>query len=475
VNPIVDNRAQLIAHGDVEGRALALDIIDATMARIDAARLTKNRVRLQGGRLEVDSLEIGLSEVGEIFVLGAGKGVLQIAEALDQVLGSRINSGLVIEKRLTGMPVARERIQAIRHIEVVEAGHPLPDEAGAKATRRMLGLARRAGKGDLVFVCVQGGCSSLTTLPAPGLSLDDVRRATDALLREGADIGVLDAVRMGLTQLQGGALAKLIHPATIINLVVNDFVWSYRHRWREADTHLGWGPSVPVLDRDRRRLGGLPSELKSSGVWDELPDRVRERLLRVDPASSALTEADFEEMGICWQTVILADPETSAEAARQVAQEMGLGAMILSTALEGEAAEVGCFFAGIAKEIAKNGRPLPPPCVLIATGEMTVSVGAGSGLGGRNQECVLGAAGRIAGGEGIVIVSVGTDGTDGPTEFAGGIVDNHTGRRAKALGVDIQRDLRVHNTTAALLALEDAIQFNQPGDNVCDLSLILVR
>lgn len=452
-----------------------MDIIDGAMARIDAARLTKERVHLQGQRLKVDSSEIDLSEVEEIYVLGAGKGVLQIAEALDQILGSRISSGLVIEKRLAGMPVARERMRGLRYIEVVEAGHPLPDDAGANAARRMVEIARRAGKRDLVFVCVQGGCSSLTTLPAPGLSLDEVRTVTEVLLRGGADIGVLDAVRMGLTQLQGGALARHIHPATVVNLVVNDFVLSHTHRWREAEARMGWGPSVPVLERDRQRLAAIPGELKTFGFWDELPDRVRERLLQVDPDSSALTEADFEEMGIRWQTLILADPETSAEAARGVAREMGLEAMILSTALEGEAAEVGCVFAGIAKEIAKNGRPLPPPCGLIATGEMTVRVGTGSGVGGRNQECVLGAAGGIAGGEGIVIASVGTDGTDGPTDFAGGIVDSHTSGRARALGVDIQRDLRAHNTTAALLELADAIQFDQPGNNVCDLSLILVR
>jgi glycerate-2-kinase len=472
---IIQNRTQLTSHGDVEGRGMALDIIDRAMAAIDASALTKARLRLEGEHLEVEDWHIDLSEVDRIFVLGAGKGVLQIAEALDQILGGRITAGLVIEKRLTDMPVARGRMDGIHNVEVLEAGHPLPDRAGEDGVRRMLDIARRAGEEDLVFVCVAGGCSALTTLPTPGLDLDQIRETTDVLLKSGADIGLLDVVRMGLTQLQGGALAERIHPARIVNLVVNDFVWSYPGRWREGETAIGWGPSVPVLEGDRRRLQGVAEELKTLGLWSALPSRVQEQLLRADLASNALTAEAFEEQGIRWRTVILADPETSAEAACEAAKEMGFRAMILSTAIEGEAAEVGTVLAGIAKEIAKNQRPMAPPCALIATGEMTVSLGTDSGLGGRNQECVLAAATKIESAEGIIIASVGTDGTDGPTEFAGGIVDGHTLPRAKSLRMDIPLELKGHNVSPALMSLGDAIQFNQPGNNVCDLSLILVR
>lgn len=452
-----------------------MDIIEGTMARIDASGLTKARLRLRGDQLEVDDWRIDLAEVGEIFVLGAGKGVLQIGEALDQILGEHISEGLVIEKHLMDMPVARERIASLRRVEVIEAGHPLPDENGAEGTQRMVEIARRAREDDLVFVCIAGGCSALTTLPAPGLSLADVRSTTDLLLNSGADISLLDVVRMGLTQLQGGALAAHIHPARMVNLVVNDFVWSYPDRWREGETGIGWGPSVPVLDRDRQRLSDLRGELKSLHLWDELSDRVRERLRQVDPRSNALTRADFEEKGIRWRTIILADPETSAEAAWETAQDKGLGTLILSTAIEGEAAEVGTVLAGIAKEVARNGRPLSPPCVLIASGEMTVRLPEDSGTGGRNQECCLAAATKIEGAEGIVIASVGTDGTDGPTGSAGGIVDGQTMARARSLGLDIPLELKRHNATPTLERLEDAMRFNQPGNNVCDLSLILVR
>jgi glycerate 2-kinase len=471
---IVQNRDRLTGHGLAEGRGLALDIIDRSLASVDAALLTKARMHLAGDVLEIDDWRLDLSDVRDVYVLGAGKGVLQIAEALDGLLGERIRSGLVIEKRLVAMPEARRRIRRMRYITVLEAGHPIPDQAGVEGVGRLLDIADRAGEGDLVFVCVQGGCSSLTTLPAPGLTLSDVRHATESLLRGGVDIGMLDIVRMAMTQLQGGALAMRIHPATIINLVVNDFVWSYPDRWRDAERAIGWGPSVPVRERERQRLGRIVEELKSVGAWGYLPERVRGHLLHGDPGGSAFTAHDFDELGIRWRTVILADLRSAAEAAERVAREMGLGAMILSTAMEGEAAQVGTVFAGIAKEIAMHGRPISPPCALLCAGEMTVTIGSEHGTGGRNLECALSAACGIEGSERIIIACVGTDGTDGPTPFAGGIVDGGTARRARELGIDIRRARMRHDAASALAGLDDAILFNQPGNNLCDLCLILV-
>lgn len=471
---IIQNKDQLIGHGPAEWRALALDIIDRALAEVDAARLLEARMHLTGDLLEIDDWQRDLSAVGDIYVLGAGKGVLQIAETLDGMLGARIRQGLVIEKRMAGMPEARRRIQGMQHITVLEAGHPIPDRAGVEGAKRMLDIAERAKERDLVFVCVQGGCSSLTTIPIPGLTLTDVCQATDALLRSGVEIDVLDMVRIAITQLQGGSLARCIHPATIVNLVVNDFVWRYPDRWREAERAEGWGPSVPVLRRERQRLGDLVEELKSKRAWGQLPERVRDHLLHGDLTANALTTDDFEELGIRWRTMILADLRTAAEAASRAARERGLGAMILSTAIEGEAAQVGAVFAGIAKEIAMHARPISPPCALISAGEMTVTLGGEHGIGGRNLECALSAARRIDGAEGIVIACVGTDGSDGPTAFAGGIVDGGTAGRARERGIDLAGALNGHDAGGALMTLDDAIQFNQPGNNLCDLCLILV-
>jgi glycerate-2-kinase len=214
--------------------------------------------------------------------------------------------------------------------------------------------------------------------------------------------------------------------------------------------------------------------LKGYGVWENIPQSVKNHLTHAALSSYTQTVKDFQRMGIKWHTFVLADPEYGAEAANRVAQGIGLNSMILSSAIEGEAAEVGVVYAAIAKEIVKNGRPLSPPCALIASGEMTVTIVGEHGEGGRNQECVLSAALKLDGSRDIVVASVGTDGTDGPTGIAGGIVDGHTVKRAQDKGIDIFEHLRKHNSSCVLTELGDAIRFNEPGNNVCDLSLIIV-
>lgn len=188
-----------------------------------------------------------------------------------------------------------------------------------------------------------------------------------------------------------------------------------------------------------------------------------------------MTVTDYEKMGIHYHTFILASPETSACAAKVAAEKMlGLNSMILSTTLEGEAKEVGIMLAGIAKEIAKNGRPLKIPCVVISSGEKTVTITGKHGSGGRNQETVLSAALKIQEANNVVIASIGTDGTDGPTSIAGGIVDGYTLHRAMKKNIDLSECLNDHNSSYALTELGDVILFNEPGNNVCDLSLIVV-
>jgi glycerate 2-kinase len=480
VSMIIENREELVANGNTKGRKLALDIIDYAMESIDAAGLTRNLVSVDGDVLKVGDLTYNLSKMGDIYVLGAGKGVLQIAEALENVLGERIKRGLVIEKRLGDMKRGLERIGSFKTIEVLQGGHPVPDEVALEGAKEIIEIAEGAGVGDLVFFCVQGGCSSLTTLPATGLSLEDIKETTKALLECGADIRAVSLVRTATTLLRQGSLAKHVHPAEIINLVVNDYVWDFpRFSCSSQEQHrdsyyAGWGPCVPVMESDRSRLESVVDILRGYDVWEKIPHSVKDYLTHADLSSHAQTVKDFERMGIKWHTFVLAGPEYGAEAANRVAQEIGVNSIILSSAIEGEAAEVGVVYAAIAKEIAKNGRPLSAPCALIASGEMTVTIVGEHGEGGRNQECVLSAALKLDGSKDVVVASVGTDGTDGPTSIAGGIVDGYTVKRAREKGIDIFENLKKHNSFYVLTELGDGIRFNEPGNNVCDLSLIIV-
>jgi len=467
---IIANREELLSHGNIRGRKIALDIVDRAMEAIDAYRLTKKRVSIDGDLLVVDSSTYNLSNVDNIYVLGAGKAVLQIAEALEDILGDRITKGVIIEKKLDGMTRGLERLHKLRNMKVLQGAHPTPEAINVKGAKEILELAKNAGKGDLLFFCVQGGCTCLTTLPAKGLSLEDVRVTTNLLLESGADIEAINAVRTPITTLSRGRLAKYIYPAEIINLVVDDSVWNYPQEWRAQ----AWGPSVPASDNKQDDFRAAVSTLKKHGIWEKVPSSVKQHLNNPDPSLNAQTVEDFERMGIKYKTIVLATPEDGAEAAKKEADKIGISSLILSSSIEGEASEVGVVFAGIATEIARKGRPLIPPCVIIASGEKTVTIVEEHGKGGRNQEFVLSAALKLGGGKNIVILSVGTDGTDGPTDIAGGIIDEHTVKRAEEKGINIFENLKRHNSSYILAKLGDAIFFNEPGNNVCDLSLIVV-
>ena len=355
---IIKNREELLSHGNQQARRMALDIIERAMDRIDASRLTRGLLELQNDVLKIGSFSLDLSRTKNVYVLGAGKGVLQIAEALEQVLGDRINKGLVIEKRLNRMKKGLERIRKFKRIQVLQADHPVPDEAAVEGSRKILRMAEQAAAEDVVFFCVQGGCTCLTTLPAPGLTLEDLKKTTEVLLKSGVDIIELNAIRTALTTLSGGRLAKYIHPATIVNLVVNDYVLRYPEAANKERYGAGWGPAAPVPESRRMSLSSAIAALDSHGLWEKLPGAVAAHLKRKSEACQTLTASDFARTGIRQHTLVLADPQDAAEAACRAAADLGLNSMILSSCLEGEAKDVGIMLAGVATEIARNHRPL---------------------------------------------------------------------------------------------------------------------
>jgi glycerate 2-kinase len=472
---IIENYNELLSHGNIHGRKLALDIVNEALAMIDAYGLTRKLVSIQENTLKVGSLSYDLSKVNRIYVLGAGKAVLQIAEALDDIFGERIAGGVVIEKRLDGMTVGRQRAGKIKNIRVLEADHPVPDGAAVDGAREILKIAMEAAEGDLVFFCVQGGCTCLTTLPIHPLTLTDIRDTTDLLLQSGASIRSVNSVRSAITTLSRGRLAKHIYPAEIINLVVNDFSWALSPKGEKDPFDLGWGPTVPAAGYMEKEFEEGLSRLREYDLWKKVPESVKNYLRAHDSRVGSLTVKDFETLGIKYHTFILAGPKDVAEAAGKAANGMNIESMILSTCIEGEASQVGSLFGAVAKELSRNGRPLKPPCIIISSGETTVTLQGEYGQGGRNQELVLSAALKIHGGKDIVIASVGTDGTDGPSYIAGGIVDGLTVKRAEAQGISLSEHLKKHNSSFVLSELGDAIRFNQPGNNVCDLSLIVIH
>lgn len=449
---IIRNKAELLSHGNIAGRSLVLDIVEYAIEAMNSRKRVEELIRIDDGNiLRIGNLQYSLSKTGSIYVIGAGKGSVFIAEALEKILNDRIKDGIIVEKRGQG--------RKLKRIKVVEAGHPLPDQDGYEAAKSILNLVKDAGEGDIVFVCITGGASALLPLPVEGISLEDKIRITDMLLKCGARINEINTVRNHISLIKGGRLAQYIHPAEIINLIVVDEV-----------TGLPWGPTVP----DTSTFQDAIYVLKKYGLYDKAPSSIKKHLEKglKDKSLETLKPNDFQEMKI--HNFIIGNAEMVCEAANRRARELGLNSMILSTVIEGESKDVGIVLAGIAKEIIKNKRPIPPPCAVITGGETTVTITNEGGEGGRNQELALSFSTMIEDIEQVVFVSIATDGTDGPTDIAGGVVDGYTVRRAREIGIDINEQIVKHNSSYVLKRLKDAIYTEPTGTNVMDLRIFIV-
>lgn len=448
---IIKNREELLSHGHRKGREVALEIVEHAIKAVDAYEATKKTVHVENRGLIVGDLSFDLSKARNVYVIGGGKATFSIAQGLDEILGHRIKQGVIIVK-------SSEK-RRLKHIEVIEAGHPIPDQMGLEGAKEIVQIAKEAREGDLVFCAITGGASALLPLPAGKISLEDKKRVTDILLKCGATIDDINAVRKHISAIKGGRLAKHIYPAEIINLIVIDEI-----------AGRPWGPTVP----DTTTFEDAVNVLKKFNLLEKVPNSIREHLNRglVDPSLETPKPRDFE--GLKVHNLVLADNGMMCEAARKRAEELGFNSLILSTVLEGESREAGIVLASIAKEIEEKGRFVKPPCVLILGGETTVTITGECGKGGPSQELVLGASLKIAGSKGIVVVSIDTDGTDGPTEIAGGVVDGYTLKRAREKGLDVFENLMRHNSSEVATKLQDAITTRPTRTNVMDLNIVVV-
>ena len=447
----IKNRDKLLSHGNVRLRRIAFDIVDHALAKADPYNAVKELVHLRGDTLTIGEVRLNLKKQGRIFLLGAGKATYPIAGALEEILGERIEDGVIICKYGQEGALSRSRL--------FFSGHPIPDEAGFHAAKEALALARKTRPGDIIFAGITGGSSALMPYPVEGVTLDEKKLVNKLLLTCGANIIEINAVRKHLSRIKGGRLAGAVHPqAHLINLTVSDVIGS--------PLDYITCPTVPDTSsfEDARRT------LSKYELWDKVPAAVARYLKAGGPALE--TPKDLSDHRI--DNFIIVAGATACEGAAEKAEELNLQTMILSTMLEGESRELGGTFAAIAKEILSNRRPLQPPCVVIGGGETTVKITGEAGQGGPNQEFSLGAALWIDRIGEVVIIGLDSDGTDGPTDIAGGVVDNWTMERANALGIDVFSALNRHDVTPVLRRLEDAIHTGATGTNVNDLKLMLV-
>lgn len=429
-------------------------ILHAAVAAADPREAVRRALRLDDGALTVGGVErIELDGVESVRVIGAGKAAVGMALGVRGVLGERVAGGTIATRDGYGGPVPG--------IYVWEAAHPVPDTRGLAAAADALACARAAGPRDLVLCLLSGGASALWPAPAAGVSLTDLRALTDALLRAGATIRETNAVRKHLSRIGGGWLARAAYPARVVTLVVSDVVGS------PLDV-IGGGPTVPDPSTYADALGVLSyyeiatpaAALRhlQAGAAGEAPETPKPGGAEFDTVSAHVVAANADAL----------------RGAADEARSLGYRAGILADDLEGEAREVAHGIARAALERQREMRPGAAPLALLLGGETTVTV-RGRGLGGRNQELALALALELEGRPGIVAASLGTDGTDGPTSAAGGMVDGETVARGAAAGLSARDHLARNDSHPFLRATGDLLATGPTGTNVCDVVLVLVE
>ncbi len=398
------------------------------------------------------SRRINLASYSNVYLLAIGKAASAMASAVERNTKGAINTGIVLTKR--GHAVAgRSRCVTF------EAAHPVPDEAGVRASNEIVGFLRQLNARDLLIVALSGGASALLSAPAPGITLAAKQRTTELLLRAGATIGELNIVRKHLSQLKGGRMAVLAWPATVVSLILSDVVGD------PLDV-IASGPTVP----DPSTFADAMEVLERYRLAAKVPVTVLRHLQAATAETPKPGEPHFEHV----HNFVVGSNRLALEAAAKEARERGYRPLILTSRVQGEAREAARMHAAILREIRDSRHPIAPPVCVLSGGECTVTV-RGNGLGGRAQEFALATVPDLEGLAGIMLLSAGTDGTDGPTDAAGAMVTGDSAQRAKDAGLDVSDFLARNDSYTFFDALGDLVKTGPTGTNVMDLCLMLAR
>jgi glycerate 2-kinase len=459
----IRNFDRLTDHGDAESRRLVLTIAERTLERLDAYNRIKSIMSFDGRTLTVGTRHWDLDAKRNVYLVGAGKACNAMARAVDEVLGDRLTRGIAIVK-------VSEEADVFNRTEVYVGGHPLPNEEGQRASLAILKLVDQAGSDDLFIGVVSGGSSALMSCPINGVSLQDEMDATDVLLKSGAGIYEVNAVRRHISQTNGGMLAKRIAAvgAELIGFGISDAVGSPP----TGDIGIPYvqykstpfGPDQTTLD-DARAV------IRNYDLADRLPRSIVEYLDAVGEEGE--TPKAFPD-----NTYFLLNTlPDSCRYAKEIAEELRVKAVVLTSFLEGESADAGTFMASLAREIHAYGNPVAPPVVLLSSGETTTKILDNSvvaGHGGPGQELTTAFAIAAAKTPGACMFSIDSEGTDGTTPVAGGITDSRTLAAAKSQGVSLHAALRGHACYEALDQLGDAVFTGNTGTNLCDFNILYI-
>jgi hydroxypyruvate reductase len=429
-------------------------IFQAALRAVDPGEAIRTHVQREGDQLYVADRAYDLNQYDALSVIGVGKAGAAMAIAVEALLGDRVRGGHVIVKYGHGGPVTR--------VTVHEAGHPIPDEAGVRATRTLLDFVTRRGPRELLICLLSGGGSALSPAPVEGITLAEKQEATRLLLACGATIHEINTLRKHISRIKGGQLARLVCPATLITLVLSDVVG-------DSLDVIASGPTVP----DTSTFGDCLEVLRRYQLLDRVPTSIRRHLQAGVSGAIPETPKPGDAIFASAQTLIIARNLQALEAASREATTLGYRPLILSSTIEGETREVAKVHAAIAREVLASGHPVAAPACILSGGETTVTL-RGHGKGGRNQEFALALALTLDNVPGIAALSGGTDGTDGPTDAAGAVADWTTATRAEQLGLHPRKALENNDAYPFFERLGDLLITGPTQTNVMDVRIMLI-
>jgi glycerate 2-kinase len=428
-------------------------VLSAALAAVEPAQAVRNALTTDASGFSTAGRAYDFSRFDRVLIVGAGKASAPMAAAVEDVIANRA--------RVEGSVTVRYGHAApTRIVRIREASHPVPDEAGASSTRDIVELLESTTRRDLVVCVISGGGSALLTLPINGVSLEDLQRTTDALLRSGATINEINVVRKHLDVVKGGGLARLSAPAQLLTLVLSDVVGN------PLDA-IASGPTVP----DTSTFVDAARVFDRYSLWSVVPSPIAERINRGAAGDLPETPKPGDPLFEGAHTVVVGSNLLACKAAARAAADAGFHTLVLTTFVEGEAREAGRVLAGILREIDASGHPLARPACVIAGGETTVTI-RGEGRGGRNQELALSAAFSLRALDRVLLASIGTDGNDGPTDAAGAWADGSTLERAAAAGLDPSASLAANDSYTFFDQLGDLVRTGPTNTNVNDLYLL---
>jgi glycerate-2-kinase len=435
-------------------REHARKILQRALHAVDPGTLIRAQVRQQGSRLVVADTILEFDKIGRILVLGAGKGVAPMAAALEALLDNHLTGGVVLVKKGHALSLQR--------IEVIEAGHPIPDADSRLGTMRLLAFKQPLQSNDLVIFLLTGGGSALLEIPADGISWEDLQTVNAELLSCGASIREVNTIRKHLSRVKGGQMLRFLAPAKVITLAISDVIG-------DAPDEIASGPTVP----DPTTYCDVWRVIEKYRLQTRLPDGVIQHLRRgmegkipetLKPGDALFANTDFRVIG---------NNRLMLQAAREAALAMGYRALILTDRMSGEAGALGRRLAALMKAVGNRKEYLEKPWCFIAGGETTVIL-RGDGTGGRNQELALAAAMELSGMQDCLLMSIGSDGTDGPTEAAGAAVDGDTLRRAQEKKLEAADYLLRNDSYYFFKKLGELIVTGPTKTNVMDLVLLFI-